>query len=64
MIEDKKYPSYSGKIQIKDEAHTPVGKITLWNNTEPTSEKSPLITGEIVIEGKKYSVSLWKYTPK
>jgi len=64
MNGEKHYPEYTGKIQIKDEGHTPVGKISLWNNLNPTSEKSPLMTGEIQVGDRIYSVSLWKYTPK
>jgi len=63
-INGKKYPDYTGKIQIKDEAHTPAGKISLWNNIEPTTDKSPLMTGEVLVGDRIYSVSLWKYIPK
>lgn len=66
MIETngKRYPAYTGKIQLKDAAHTPAGKISVWNNIDPTSEKSPLMTGELVVGDRIYNVSLWKYTPK
>jgi len=61
---DKKYPNYTGKIRLRNEDHTPAGKISLWTNLDPTSEKSPLMTGELVVGDRIYSVSLWKYIPK
>ena len=64
MTEDKRYPKYTGKIQLRNEDHTSAGKISLWDNLEPTSDKSPLLTGEITVMDRIYSVSLWKYTPK
>lgn len=32
----------------------------LWKNPNITSERSPVLTGTIDIEGKIYSVSCWK----
>lgn len=61
---DKKYPDYTGKVQLKDQNNTPYGKISLWSNLEPTSEKSPLMTGELVVGDRVCRVSLWKYVPK
>jgi len=60
----KKYPQYTGSVQTGE--NTKVGKISLWNNTEPTSEKSPLMTGQVEIETepgvkRSYRVALWKY---
>jgi len=64
MNGEKQYPAYTGKIQLKDEGHTPAGKISLWNNINPTTEKSPLMTGELQVGDRIYGVSLWKYIPK
>lgn len=36
-----------------------VGDISLWNNNRGTSEKSPTLTGDVEIEGRKYRVALW-----
>lgn len=64
MNSEKRYPAYTGKVQLKDEGHTGVGKVSLWNNTEPTSEKSPVMTGTVQVGDRIYNVSLWKYVPK
>ncbi len=63
-INGNKHPVYTGKVQLKDETHTPVGKISLWNNTEPKSEKSPLLTGKLQMGDRIYQVSLWKFIPR
>lgn len=59
-----KRPNYNGKVQFEDGEHREdVGKIALWDNTEPTSDKSPLFTGTVTIKNVIYRVSLWKNTP-
>lgn len=66
--ETKKYPKYTGKVQTPDRNNTSAGKISLWDNLDPTSEKSPLMTGHVeIITGNvttKYRISLWKYVPR
>jgi len=61
-VSTKKYPHYSGKIQ--DGLRNEIGKISLWDNLEPSSEKSPLLEGSIEVDGVKYKVALWKFVPK
>jgi len=68
MTENKRYPNYNGNVQIGED-NQKVGKIALWNNTEPTNEKSPLMTGTVEIETEKgikktFRVALWKFVPK
>jgi len=68
MAESKKYPSYTGTVQTIED-HVKIGTITLWNELDPLSEKSPLMSGYVVMEvgngvTQKFKVALWKYTPK
>jgi hypothetical protein len=51
-------PTYYGKIQ--DGLRNEIGKIAVWDNTEPTSEKSPVLEGKIEVDGVRYKVALWK----
>ena len=64
-------PQYKGKVQTtSDGISENIGKITLWNNEEPTSEKSPLMTGTIEVKipeidaTRTYRIALWKYIPR
>lgn len=54
-------PQHSGKVQFEENGERKdVGKIALWDNLEPSNEKSPVMTGTVTIENKIYRVSLWK----
>ena len=72
MVEtEKKYPKYNGKVQIENNGNrADVGKIALWDNLEPTNEKSPLMTGTITIQipeitaARTYRVAIWKNVTK
>lgn len=60
-----KRPDYNGKVQFEDgETREDVGKIAIWSNLEPTSEKSPLFTGTVTVKNVIYRISLWKNVPK
>jgi hypothetical protein len=57
-----KNPVYTGTVS--DGLMNKIGTIAIWNEIEPSSEKSPLFTGRIEVEGVKYRVALWKFVPK
>jgi hypothetical protein len=57
-----KNPTYTGTVS--DGLMNKIGNIAVWAEIEPTNENSPLFTGKIEVDGVKYRVALWKFTPK
>lgn len=64
-------PEYTGKVQIGDGIdRQTVGKVAIWNNENPSSERSPIQTGTVTIEipeidaTRTYRISIWKNVPK
>lgn len=57
-----KNPKYTGTVS--DGLMNKIGNIAVWEELEPTNENSPLFTGKIEVDGVKYRVALWKFTPK
>jgi len=51
-------PKYYG--QISDGLRNKIGTIAVWDNLEPISDKSPILEGNIEVDGVKYKVALWK----
>lgn len=52
-------PKMRGTIRIKDgEKYVTVGKVALWAG-EGKGAKSPVMTGTVDVDGKKYMISLW-----
>lgn len=55
-------PKYQGKVSNEEQQN--IGQISVWDNENPSSEKSPIMTGTIEVYGKKLRVALWAYKPK
>jgi hypothetical protein len=55
-------PVYTGKIT--DGIQNTIGTIAVWVEENPSSEKSPIYTGKIQVDGVNYRVALWKFVPK
>jgi len=54
-------PRYSGTVS--DGLQNKIGTIAVWTE-EQESEKSPVFTGKIQVDGVNYRVALWNFKPK
>jgi hypothetical protein len=59
--ENKSNPKYTGSIS--DGLQNKIGTIAVWQEEQET-DKSPLFTGKIQVEGVNYRVALWNFKPK
>jgi len=58
-----KNPVYTGIVS--DGLQNKIGTIAVWTElNEGMSEKAPLYTGKIEVDGVRYRVALWKFVPK
>jgi len=59
--ENKSNPKFTGSIS--DGLQNKIGTIAVWQE-EPETEKSPLYTGKIQVDGVNYRVALWAFKSK
>lgn len=55
-------PDYKGTIQRQDEDNTyvKIGEAAFWKN-EPNGKNNPELKGNVTIDGKTYTISLWSH---